>query len=325
MLKKFGRNLRLGIASLFYGMKGANDTIINPATTSSSEEVNQKQELKGNVFSEMLQEQETQQVQETRDAYYRAYREADKYSVQISGIGEDGEIAGDLSAVAVKKTVFEKPRIPVYETKGYRPRIVQNAKDYENDEETKFEEAIKGEAIDNKDTFIYSIKYKDGILPRFYVEKYITKLVVKENSKGKIKLDLYFSMYARQFVKRDSLFIAELNGIYNNTKTISVISDIEELSFVSDKAFGIENLHKITFSNIKYKKAVIFDGCFVLEFDANMTDEDITAKYHMDSLDEKYKNKAPKKQTTDINAITRRIEKEEEEKNNFETTTLKLK
>ena len=54
MLKKLKRWFRLTFASFFYGMKGADDAIINPATASDSEEVNQKQELKGNVFSEML-------------------------------------------------------------------------------------------------------------------------------------------------------------------------------------------------------------------------------------------------------------------------------
>ena len=107
----------------------------------------------------------------------------------------------------------------------------------------------------------------------------------------------------------------------------SDFDDIKTISFVSDKAFGVDSLHKLTLSEVKYKKIDIFDGSFVFEFDAKLNDEDITAKYHMDSLDEKYAKKAPKHETTEISAIMRRMNGEEEEKkeNNFETTTLKLK
>ena len=57
MLKKLKRWFHMTFVSFFYGMKGADEAIVNPSTSESGE-ITQKQDLKGNVFSEMLQEQQ---------------------------------------------------------------------------------------------------------------------------------------------------------------------------------------------------------------------------------------------------------------------------
>lgn len=312
---------------LFWGLKGADQTI-SSQVSGDGEEVNHKLELPGNVYDDLLQEKETQRVQETRDALYRVYREADKYEVSLSGMKTDGENFDDeesvLSATATKKTVQDKPKSPVYETDGYKLVLVQNAKEYENDILTKEKEAQTGEVIDDLSTLIFEVTYKIGITPRFHLERYIQKLVLKENKKNEYKVDLYFSQYARQFVKRDSLFIAELSKLFAGTKRTSDILDIDSVTFVTDKAFGSEDLHRITLSKLEYKSICVFDGSFVLEFDCVKDDLDVVAKYKTKELDEKYAVMAPKHESVDLGAWQRRIEKEENKENNFETTTLKL-
>ena len=314
---KIKRWFHLAFIGLFYGMKGAEDTIIN-AESEATSEINQKQELKGNVFQEMLNGEVTQQVQETVDASYRVFRESGKYTVQLSGMGEDGPI-GDLSAVAVKKTQRVKPRNPVLETDGFKVRILQDARDYGNNEKTREEEAITGEAIDDVNTLLFRVKYHEGIMPRFHIERYIKQVVIKENEKGEILFDIYFSKYARHFMKRDSIFIAELHRLEKTGK--SDVIDFENINFVSDKAFGIDDLWGITCTNKGLAGYYEFDGNLVLEFEGGLELEDLTEKHHTKELDEKYAKKAPKKESTALGAIVNRMEKEE---NNYETTDFKL-
>lgn len=330
-MKKFfntlWRDTVLFVHGIFFGLRSA-DATIRTQVNGEEEEINHKLEVPGNVYDDMLQQKETQRVRETRDAAYRVYREADKYEVHVTGMKEDGENFDDeesvLTAVAVKKAPIEKPRTPVYETRNYKTVLVQNAKEYENDIVTKQREAETGEVIDEVSTLIFDLKYKDMIIPRFHVERYIQKLVLKENKQGKTRVDLYFSQYARQFVKRDSLFIAELSKVFSGTHKSDIL-DVESITFITDKAFGIEDLHRITLTKLKFVNIVVFDGSFVIEFECVKDDVDVVAKYKTKELDEKYATMAPKHDAIDINAWQRKIEKEtKKEENNFETTTFKL-
>lgn len=326
-MKKLIQNIRLFFHGVFWGLRSA-DQVISLQVNGEEEEINHKLETPGNVYDDMLQEKETQRVQETRDALYRVYREADTYDVSVSGMKRDGENFDDdesvLTAKATKKVALDKPKSPVFETKGYKPILIQNAKDYENSINIKEKEGETGEAVDDLSTLIFEIAYKDGLTPRFHIERYIQKLVIKENKNKKYKVDLYFSQYARQFVKRDSLFIAELSKIFDGTKRTSDMLDIETITFVTDKAYGYEDLHKITLSGINYKSICVFDGSFVLEFDCKKDDLDVVEKYKTKELDEKYATNAFKHENPDINAILRKEELDKEKENNFETTTLKL-
>lgn len=320
---------RLLIHGLFFGLREADQTMSHQ-TSGDEAEINHKLELPGNVFDEMLKQEETEQVQEFRDKSYRVYRESGGYEVVLTGMEKDGKNFDDedseLHATATKKVAPDKPRTKQYETRNYKVTLIQDAREYENDIETKQKEGETGEIIDDRKTLIFDVTYKDNIIPRFYVERYIQKLVIKENKKGNVRVDLFFSQYARQFMKRDSLFVAELHRIFSGIAPKSDVLAINTLSFVTDKAYGVDDLHRVTLTDFVFKKIDQFDGSFVIEFECKSTDEDIVEKYRTKELDEKYAKMEKKGKVTDINAISRRIEKEEKEKEeqNYESTTLKI-
>ena len=322
--KRVTRNIRMFVVGFFYGMRGADTTIMSPVS-SDGEEVTKKIEKGGNVYQEMLNEQETQQVKETRDANYRVYREADKYEVTVTGMGVDDD-KEELRANAVKKWISDAPRTPLYETKWYKAYIVQDNKIIENDTVTKAQEAELGEQIKSPDTNIFAVKYDDGVMPRHRMENYLQRLVVRRSKSNKYRVDLYFSIYARQFFKQDSLFIAELNRIFKGENNHSDILFLDEISFITNKAFGIEDLYKITLRDLVYRETNIFDGSFVLEFDCKFEKEDLTEKYRTKELDEKYEKQAPKHDGIAIDVLMRHINGEQPQKQeqNYESTTLKL-
>lgn len=315
---------RLLFHGLMFGIRGA-DTEIIDQTSGDGAEVNHKLEISGNVFQEMLNEQVTQQVEETRDATYRVYRKANNYDVHVTGMGTDGENLdnedSELRATATKKVTPDQPRVDLAETSGYKIVLVQDAKEYENETEKRNIEAETGKAIDDRSNLIFTVTYKDGLIPRFYIERHIRRLALKKNKSGEYILDLYFSAYPRQFVKPDRAFISELVRIYDNRGCKSDILEVDKITFVTDKAFGCDDLHKITIGVGDLRDITNNDGSFILEFNCTKDDEDIVEKYRTESLDEKYKKKAPKKQATDINALVRKLEEDD----NKETNIIKLK
>ena len=318
--------LRLLFHGFFFGLRAADQTLTKQVS-GEDDEINHRLEI-DNVFNDMLQENETEQVQEMRDKNYRVYREADNYEVTVTGMKTDGENFDDedseLYASASKKVFGDKPRTDLLETKNYKIVLVQDTKEYENDIVAKQKEGETGEAIDDKGTNIFDVTYKDDIIPRFYIERYINRLVLKVNDNGNYRVDLYFSQYARQFMKRDSLFIAELHRVFDGKSPKSDILAIDTLSFITDKAFGSEDLHRVTLNNFVYKNMCQYDGSFVIEFSCSKTDEDVVAKYRTKELDEKYATEAQKKAVVDINAMSRKIERDEEKEKTYEITTLKI-
>lgn len=334
MFKKIKRDATLLTKALFWGMKGA-DEMTTTSQVAPAEIVQEK--MGGGVFQDMLQNKETQQVKETRDAYYRILKEADKYEVSIlSGFQKDntgiddepiakdaagrganieltkinetgGEEIGEMiTASAVKKNdLLERNMEGILQTKGYKIEVIQDRKTYENDRETQMKEALLGREINDPRFEIFTIER--DFCPRFSIEFLIQKLVIKKTYKGSKRIiDLYFSIYPRQFKKTDALFIAEMKKIFENPEYKTDLFDFNTIQFITDKSYGVDSLHEFKFARKKLRDIKISDGNYVVSFDVDtLIDQDVTEKFKTKELDEKYASNAPKHEATDINAILR--------------------
>lgn len=328
MFKKIKRDATLLTKAFFWGMKGA-DEMTTTSQIAPNEIVQEK--MGGGVFQDMLQNKETQQVKETRDAYYRILKEADKYQVTLTGFQKDttgiddeliqgagiaklttsGEVAADevgdiITATAVKKNnLLERSMEGILQTKGYKVEVIQDRKTYENDRDTQMKEAALGVEINDPRFEIFTIER--DFCPRFSIEFLIQKLVIKKTPKGtKRIIDLYFSIYPRQFRKTDALFIAEMKRILENPEYKTDIFDFNTIQFITDKSYGVDSLHEFKFERKKLRDIKINDGNYVVSFDVEtLVDQDVTEKFKTKELDEKYATNAPKHDATDINTILR--------------------
>lgn len=82
-----------------------------------------------------------------------------------------------------------------------------------------------------------------------------------------------------------------------------------------------------SYDDIKLIDSNIFDGSFVLTFDAHVIEEkkDLTEKFKTKDLDEKYKYRSPKGNSVDIFAADRRAKENNEiDIDNMSETTFKL-
>ena len=244
MFKDLKRRTRIGFNSLFMGLKGG-DKVITQTANFGSDNTSIVQENKvDSVFQDMIDEKETQRAVEMRDAYYRVLREADKYEVTINGRFEDedgNEIEdSNITATAVKRNKTLLKRIDVYNPENLKIEVIQDIKLIPK--QSNFAFGLEELTSSEHDLYIPSVIIERDFIPRFEIERYANKIVVREIGSGKYYLDIYSTIYASQFGEVDALFIAELNRLREQDIKRSDTTSFLTLKFVSDKAFGVEDL-----------------------------------------------------------------------------------
>ena len=172
---------------------------------------------------------------------------------------------------------------------------------------------------------------RDGITPRFFLEKYAKKVVVRNND-NRAYVDLYFSIYASQFGKVDAILVSNLHRIFEEKNLRSDLTDFISIEWYSDKAWNSDDVCHFKYDDIKFINIDIFDGNFVLTFDCNVVKDgiDLAEKFKTEELDEKYANEEAKHEAVDIFTLQRKMKRDEEKQKNdidlgnLGSTTLKL-
>jgi hypothetical protein len=153
----------------------------------------------------------------------------------------------------------------------------------------------------------YKFEIKRNFVPRFRLEEFLKKVVVKRLDETHAILDFYFSQYPERFFNtsddksfRSKAFINEIKRIRNGGK--SDVLDMEQMRFVTSHAYKKDDLIEYVFRNLWYRETVEFDGDYILRFKASIEHDgyDLTASYYNKTMDEKYKNNEKKEVTIDI-------------------------
>lgn len=312
-------NITLFFHGLFQGLRGADATMLSQVSgeDGDDQEISHKLEI-NSVYNDLLREKKTQEVMETIDMSYRVAREANNYEVTLIGDLGDDSVGSEkeLSAIAVKKVAMKYDKHPeVFNERGYHVTLIQDNKKIQK--KSNFDITVEDlkEAINTNGgdyVSLIDIRY-NGFTPRFALQNFITKIVVRETKSGKLKLDLYLPTEAGQFTKTDAILIAELHRIMDNKLKKTDFLDIQALSFTTDKAYGAEDYIWYNFAFLKFKKISIFDGSFVLTFEVGATQNvDIVEEHKTESLSKKYEEMAPRKNglaIENIGAVERRGKK----------------
>lgn len=325
-MRKLKHNVSLLWHSLFSGMAAADSVIHSPQIKDSSVIEIQK-EVKGGVFSDMLQEKETKQVIEMRDKYYRVLKEADKWSTSNIdyNVDDDGNIIsinGTNRLRKKRKEDFEK-HVIVFNEENLPIRTIQDNKKIQKHSNFYVDLSENMEDFDTTITIT-----RDGITPRFNIEKYAKKVVVREKDE-RAYVDLYFPTEASQFGKTDAILISNLYKIWEEKNFRSDLTDFISIEWYSDKGWNTDDVCLFKYDDVKFIGTNIFDGNFVLTFDCNVVNNgsDLTEKYKTKELDYKYENDAPKNDAIDIFTLSRKIkekDKKEIDLTNLNSTTFKI-
>jgi hypothetical protein len=320
--------------SFFHGMSGAEKVILSPPSNKGDTGV-YEQIGGGGVFSDMLQQKETQQVVEMRDKYYRVYKESDKYdtsTITIIGEDENGVIFGNTDGIKKKTKLDFMKHPPVYNPQNLAIRTIQDNKQIQKTNSIlSINEKFDNEILKSINDFDVTLTItRDEFTPRFYLEKYVKRIVVRENN-TRVIIDFYIPSESSQFGKIDAILISNLHKIKEENILKSDLTDFLTIEWYSDKAWNSDDVCHFKYDDIKFIGIDIFDGSFVLSFDCNIIENgtDLSEKFKTKELDEKYETEAQKTEVVDFFAYSRKMDRDKIKNNeidmeNLETTKLKI-
>tara|TARA_R100000900_G_scaffold72388_2_gene57081 strand:- start:8705 stop:9664 length:960 start_codon:yes stop_codon:yes gene_type:complete len=132
-------------------------------------------------------------------------------------------------------------------------------------------------------------------IPKFEIEKYTTKLNIRDISDSEKLLEFYVSRYPDEYNRKSRLFISELKRAIKNPRSSDML-DIKTVGFVSYKTVGSKDFHYYEYNIKSFDKIIEFDGNYVIKFKCNVTvnGEYLLEKYKEETLENKYKNKERK-------------------------------
>lgn len=278
VLNKIKRNIQIFFYGLFYGMKSTEDTVFHQTGLTNSTGTSIIKEVEDQRVSKALLKGEvTQQVEELR---YRTYK-VDKESKGFEYYAP---------TLALKKDRQDTKFMKYDESDGLELITIQsNDVLVETVGETLEQVGGRGKRTQ------YRIKIKRNFVPRYKIEEYITRLDVKRLDEKHVILDMYVSKYPNDKDFKSKGFVREVEKI-RDEKIKSDILDYEEISFITNHAYKLDDMIKFVFKNIWFREVVEFDGHYILKFKASLQQDtlDLTKKYFSKTMEEKYKNKEKK-------------------------------
>lgn len=298
--------------SLFRGMASA-DTVIqtNAGHGDAFEAV--REVHAGSVWDDLLHGRETQRVKEFRDRYYRILRDADKFDTSI--LWKDRKRAGyDKTPPRLMKkgSEFYSRQPVILNEEGYKVRTVQDNRIYGKPIPGSLNDAI---AAMPKGLYDYDTTLeieRDGITPRFKIEKFVKRMVVrmKDDDNGRRYVDMYLPAEASQFGKIDAILISNLHTMMKEGNLKTDITDIKSMRWYSDKAWNTDDFYLFEYNDVRPEAIHMFDGSFVITFDCHAVHdgEDNTTQYRQKEVSIQYEKNQPKQEAIDIFTLQRKIE-----------------
>lgn len=313
-LKRVYFYIRIFWNGLFIGMKNTNKLLI-----SSQKDIDGALEItkndSGGVYKDLLEQKITQEVEELRYTSYIVANESKKYKY----IGNGTVVKKNNLELNEKHGIIEESdNLPIILIQDIS-LVCESVNNILKEVNLKENKKINSE---------YNIKINRKNLPRFKIEEYIKKLVLKESDENYV-LDLYCSKYPRQFSERkDKPFLSEIKKIKNKEIKPNDILDFEEISFITNNAWGVDDYHSFSFNSFEFYDIIDFDGNYIIRLgcESNVFMKNLLDEIYSKSADEKYKNKEAKKGF--ILDITTYNNKEDFQKDNelktLEKTTFSL-
>ena len=334
--KKLKTDLLILWHSLFYGLRAADSLIHEQRGGGGEFEINKHVKPSG-PYADMLDEKVTQEVEEVRDKMYRVYREANTYDRGTLSLEEEtiiNEKGKEETILTFSGNVRKKTKVdfmqhpPVFEKDGFTLRLIQDVKKYER--MSSFAPDVMSITSDVYD-FSTNISVTRDFVPRFEIEKFAKRIVVRENDNDpeRAEIDIYVPSEASQFGKIDAILISNLHRMNKERNYRSDITDFKSISWYTDHAWNCDDMFEFEYDDPHMVDMNLFDGSFVLTFDCHVVKNgvDLTQKYRTKALDEKYKYQAPKENGVSIMAAERRVKKDEKKEidlDNIGNTTINL-
>lgn len=277
--------------------------------------VSQEQRHKQGMLSDALTRGEiTQEVKELRWRMYKVLQATDGVNVEITGYDDDG-----FPIVKVKDARAHPLRnVKVDEIDDCKVEmVVDNSEIFSGTDDAVDEEVIEGvndseiRDMDGDQTrtigeidgerFMTNVKgvrpviVERDIRPKFEIEKYSKKVVIRKFSEEQKMIEFHLSKYPDEFDRKTRLIVSTLKKGLTNPRIPSL--EISTVGFITNKTMGAKDFLLYKYKVDKVDKIIEFDGHYVVKFLAHpvINGESILEDFREEDLDKRYENKEAKK------------------------------
>ena len=238
------------------------------------------------VSTALLAGKETQEVKELRYRTYRVDREAKEFEYYSP-------------TLAMRRDKQDTKFIYYDDTDGLPVITIQNNfPQVQTVEKTLEQVGNRGEQT----KYWINIEREFGFVPRYRIEEYTKRLVVKEKTPGKSAiLEFYVTKYPDDKEVKSKGFVREVEHIMNESVRSDIL-DINLVSFISNHAYKVVDMLYYSFRILNFERVYEYDGHYVLRFLAEIivNGRDMTDEYYNKEMAEKYENNAKKEVVHDL-------------------------
>ncbi len=276
--KKLKLNIVIFFNSLFRGMKSADEVISNSNKNVTGSDSEQEKKIESNnLYAALLRGEVTQEVKDLRYETYQAAKKADEYKY----------VGGGQAVKKSKNEIFTKANKNICNEEEYSVVIIQK-----NDliKKSVSEELGNLLSTGKEGKVEHRLKIKRKWLSRFNIEDYASQLIIRKDGET-YYLDFYVPAGPQENEPKAIFFDKEMKTLYERKSRMSDITDFDNVSFISEKAFPVEDLLEFSFINLEYVGIKYHEkgGSYVLTFTG--TPEKLGVDIAEDMYDEESKRK----------------------------------
>lgn len=249
-----------------------------------SDDAQQVQRHKQGMLSDdLMQGRITEEVKMLRHRMYKILDETSKIKATFKR-----DAQGNLTYELADRTLIpSKLKVDPYD--DYKVELVINNADIFGGMD------LTSEHPDDTTVEKQVLCFRDGVTPKFEIEKYTSKLFVRFIKDNERLLEFYIPKYVDHYNRRTTFLISELKKLMENVR-YSDLLDIKTVGFVTFNALGCQDFREFTYEITKFNKIVEFDGVYILKFNANVlvNGDNIIDKYKHEIQEQRYLDKAPR-------------------------------
>ena len=275
MFNRIKKRIKNAIVAFSYGLKNTETDIFGQKSINLGNSIIEQQVQQNALAEALLKGEVTEQVEMLRDRTYLVSDKSKEYKVIINTVG---------TTKAIKKMGKRSAPI-VFNEDGFDISIVMD------------NNAIPSGVLDGLDSVggygiknYYPLKFNYDYSPKYNLDEYINKFVLR-HSENKTMIDFYVPKHTDSFERLEKIFDNELNKIKEGKIKPNNI-EFSTVYFITEKAFGEEDLIPYKFKMKRFVGINDFDGKNILtyEVDAIERNEKLTEKYKNKKVRDAYEN-----------------------------------
>ena len=235
----------------------------------------------GMLMDSLINGEVTEEVKLLRARLYKVTEATDKLVISSVTYDDDGNAVYSIEQKNHKSTL---KKLKLDDFDDYDPELVVM-----NDPHVIGLTEGGSESVDTAQSV--PLVFRRDFTPRFRLEYFTKKMVVRKIDGPEYLLELYISKYPKEFNVNSRLFVKFFEKEKENLK--SQIFDINGIEFITEKNdIGVDDGFLYEFTVNEIDKIIEYDGNYVVKYKATLDNvEDIKDYFIHEELDEKYKNK----------------------------------